>query len=357
MSSVNETPPEPDQARVIIVGAGPIGLELSVALRQHAIEHRVFDAGPIGQTMTWWAPGTRWFSSNERIAIAGVPLLTVDQAKATREEYLTYLRSVVAQFELPVSTFCPVVDIQRSGGRFTVTTRDSSGRRQRDADAVVLAIGGTDFPRRLDVPGQELPHVDGYLREPHRYAGRKVVIIGGRNSAVEAALRLHHVGARVTLCYRGDELPSDGIKYWLLPEITGLIGAGRIVGCFGRQVQRITEDGVVVLNHKTNQQEVLAADDVLSLIGYEQDKSLLRAAGVELLDDCQRPRFDPETMQTNVAGIYVAGTVVAGTQNSKYKIFLENCHDHVGKILRHLTGQSVTLQQAYVGQIESQPES
>ncbi|WP_153555973.1 NAD(P)-binding domain-containing protein [Roseimaritima sediminicola] len=364
--------------RVIIVGAGPIGLELAVALRRRRIPFEIVDAGAIGQTISWWAPQTRWFSSNERIAIAGVPLVTPDQAKATREQYLAYLRGVVAQFDIPVRTYQRVVDIQRresdgQGGpdgetRFRVITEGRGTRTALDCQNVVLACGGTDRPRRLGVPGEDLPHVDGYLREPHRYVGRRVLIVGGRNSAVEAALRLHHAGAEVSLSYRGATLPEDGIKYWLLPEIRGLCAAGRIRAYFGTRPAAIHGDHVVlepVKGHGSVGEsgaeaatQRVAVDDVLKLIGYEQDKRLFEMAGVELIEDSLRPQIDEQTMQSNAAGIYVAGTAVAGSQSSRYKIFLENCHEHVDRIVADLTGQTVRHQDArFAAEIAAQPES
>ncbi|QEF96214.1 Ferredoxin--NADP reductase [Stieleria maiorica] len=354
-----ESQPPARSTRVAIVGAGPIGLELAVALRRHDIDFEVFDAGSIGNTISWWAPQTRWFSSNERIAIAGVPLLTADQSKATREHYLTYLRGVATQFEIQVHTHCPVVNIARpSGGRFAVTTKPGGRPDVWSADAVVLAIGGTDFPKKLGIPGEDLPHVDGYLRETHRYFGRDVLIIGGRNSAIEAALRLHHAGANVSLSYRGGQLPEDHIKYWLLPEIKGLLAAGRIGDFVGTTPVQITPQNVQLQSIEDRTRVEVKADDVLSLIGYEQDKTLMRMAGVELTESMQRPTYDETTMETNVPGIYIAGTATAGTQSSKYKTFLENCHDHVDKIVAHLSGQQVdSAPQQYRQQILSQPES
>ena len=219
--------------RIAIVGAGPIGLETAVAFQRRGCEVIVLDAGSIGHTMSWWAPQTRWFSSNERISIAGVPLLTIDQSKATREEYLTYLRGIATQFSIPVRTLTPVSVVTRSGDQFVLAVHPNSGREEVFADVVVLAVGGTDFPRKLNIPGEDLPNVDGYLREPHRYFGRRVLIIGGRISAVEAALRLHHAGAKISLCYRQEALPEDGIKYWLRPEIKGLLSSGRIESYMG----------------------------------------------------------------------------------------------------------------------------
>lgn len=349
---------ETNHTQVAIVGGGPIGIELAVALKQHSIDAQIIEAGPIGHTISWWAPQTKWFSSNERISIAGVPLITVDGSKATREEYLTYLRSVVAQFELSVRTFERVTAIDRlpSGG-FTVTT--GLGVDSADAgitcEQVVLAIGGTDFPRVLGIPGDDLPHVDGYLREPHRYSGRRVMIVGGRNSAVEAALRLHHAGAHVEISYRQAELPTASIKYWLTPEILGLIDAGRIVAHFDTIPVSITRDHIKLQRGKDETTYDVPADDVLSLIGYQQEKSLFNAAGIELVETMQRPVHDPKTMRTNVDGIYVAGTAVAGTQNSKYKTFLENCHQHVDKIVADIVGDYAAIpKQIYASQIELQ---
>ncbi|MEM9646454.1 MAG: NAD(P)-binding domain-containing protein, partial [Planctomycetota bacterium] len=225
---------------VVIVGAGPVGLELAVALQKSGQPVRLIEAGSVGHTMTWWAPQTRWFSSNERIAIAGVPLVTPDQTKATREQYLAYLRAVATQFELPIQCRTRVSNVQRIDDGLIVTCESGGTTQSLAARAVVLAIGGTDHPRKLGIEGEDLPHVDGYLREPHQYFGRRVMIIGGRNSAVEAALRIHHAGGKVALCYRRDELPNQSIKYWLRPEINGLIDSGRIDAFLGAQPIAIT---------------------------------------------------------------------------------------------------------------------
>lgn len=347
----------PLHSEVAIVGGGPIGLELGVALQRAGMSFQILEAGTIGNTISWWAPQTRWFSSNERIAIANVPLLTIDQSKATREQYLNYLRGVVSQYQLPVRTFCKVQSIETHGNLFQLISNRRGQPVSFTAEKVVLAIGGTDFNRKLGIPGEDLPHVDGYLRETHRYHGRRVLIVGGRNSAVEAALRLHHVGAHVTLCHRGPSILEDGIKYWLLPEINGLIRTGRIEAYFNHQPECITEQNVQLKRHD-GERTTVDCDDVLTLIGYGQDKTLLKNAGVELIGETERPLFDPQTMQTNVPGIYVAGTAIAGTQTSHYKTFLENCHDHVDRIVADLTGGDYSESEPeFMKQIESLPES
>ncbi|MEM0925112.1 MAG: NAD(P)-binding domain-containing protein [Planctomycetota bacterium] len=342
---------------VVIVGAGPIGIELAVAFRREDIPFELLDAGCVGHTMSWWAPQTRWFSSNERIAIAGIPLLTVDQGKATREEYLTYLRSVLSQHRISVRTHSKVTEICRSRDGFELRYESSGVSHPMRASAVVLAIGGTDFPNRLQIPGDDLPHVDGYLRETHRYYGRRVLVIGGRNSAVEAALRLHHAGATVALSYRGERLPEKSIKYWLWPEINGLINAGRIKAYFSSRPVEITSTEVILQDDDGRRARV-ATDDVLALIGYAQDKSLFRSAGVTLSGPQEVPSFDPATMETDVPDLYVAGTAIAGTQSSKYRIFLENCHEHVDRIVAAVTGKRpASAEPAYQSQVAAQPES
>ena len=339
---------------VAVIGAGPIGLELAVTLKRRGIDYLHFDGRQIGHTISWFAPGTRFFSSNERIAIAGVPLQTVDGGKCTREQYLTYLRTVVQQFDLDVRTYEPVVGIDggTSSDPFTLTTKHPGGERRYHADKIVLATGGTDRPRRLDVPGEDLPHVNHYFDDPHKYFRKRVLVVGGKNSAVEAALRCHHAGAQVSLSYRRAKLPHKSIKYWLLPEINGLADSGRIQAYFSTVPAEITPthvrldpwsdpdaapDPTFSFAAAPPQPRTIPADFVLLLIGYRADMSLCRMAGVALAGPTETPIFDPHTMETNVPGVYVAGTAVAGTQD-KYRVFIENCHVHVDRIVAALTG-------------------
>ena len=327
-------------AQVAVIGAGPIGLELAIALKRAGISYLHFDARQVGYTISWFPPQTRFFSSNERIAIAGVPLQTADQNKATREEYLAYLRRVVVQFDLDVRTYEPVVGIVRRDGGFDLTTRPAGGDRTCRVGRVVLATGGTDHPRLLHVPGEDLPHVSHYFDDPHRYFRRRVLVVGGKNSAVEAALRCHHAGAHVSISYRRARLPDKSIKYWLLPEINGLISAGRITAHFDTLVERITPTQVALAPSPwagDRPAVTVDADFVLLLTGYVQDTRLFELAGLDLDGDCRAPRHDPGTMETTVPGVYVAGTAVGGTQE-KYTVFIENCHVHVDRIVAALTG-------------------
>ena len=332
------------RANVILIGAGPIGLELAVAFKRAGIDYVHLDAKQIGYTISWFAPQTKFFSSNERIAIAGVPLATPDQTKATREQYLTYLRSIVQEFDLKINTYEPVMNIEKLADEFVVTTQPATGHRTYRASKIVLATGGTDHPRRLNIPGEDLPHVSHYFKDPHDYFDKKLLVVGGKNSAVEAILRSHHAGAHVSLSYRKDMLPAESIKYWLMPEMTGLIKEGKLTTHFKTVPIEITPSKVN-LRRDTGETFDVEADFVLLLIGYEQDKTLFRIAGVQLVGENEAPAHDDRTMETNVPGIYVAGTAAGGTQR-RFRVFIENCHVHVDRIVAALTGAAVPPPQA-----------
>jgi thioredoxin reductase (NADPH) len=323
-------------ADIAIVGAGPIGIELAVALKKEGINYLHFDARQVGFTISWFAPQTRFFSSNERIAIASVPLFTPDQTKCTREQYLAYLRTIVQEFDLHINTYEPVTTIRSGAEGFTLTTRRGAESREFIARKIVLATGGTERPRTLNVPGCDLPHVSHYFQDPHTYFRQRLLIVGGRNSAVEAALRSHHAGAHVAISYRRPAFDAASIKYWLWPEMNGLIGSGKLDAHLNSTVKEIRARDVVL--QENGRDVIVPADFVLLLIGYEADMSLCKMAGVELRDGGQVPAFNPATMETNVPGLYVAGTAVAGTQG-KYSVFIENCHVHTQRIMASLLGR------------------
>lgn len=350
-----------DETDVVVVGAGPIGLELAAGLKSAGVDYQQIEAGAIGSTIGWWGPGTRFFSSPERISIAGVPLVTPNEDKASREEYLAYLRQVVGVHGLDVATYRRVVGAARGGDGFALTVaasahgvggpaeqaRRASGggwsgvSRVVRAQRVVLAIGDMQVPRMLGIPGEDEAWVSHFLGETHGYFGRRVVIVGGKNSAVEAAIRLYRAGARVTLSYRGDELDATRIKYWLLPEIRWLIEHGRI-GWEPLTVPVAIRAGRVELrptgSDAARDTRTIEADHVLLLTGYEQDPALFEMLGVELVGPERRPCLDRSRMETSVAGVFVCGTAVAGSQ-PKARVFIENSHGHVGRIVAALTGR------------------
>ncbi len=194
-----------------VIGAGPIGLEMAAGLKSAGLSFVQIERGVLGETIFHYPPNTRFFSSPERIAIAGVPLITLDQSKATREEYLAYLRAVVTQLGL-APRLCENLDAvekQQEGFLLRTSHTLSGAKSEYRARNLILATGDMHRPRLIGAPGEDLPHVSHFLADPHIYFQQRVLIVGGRNSAAEAAIRLYRAGARVTLSCRNAELPES----------------------------------------------------------------------------------------------------------------------------------------------------
>jgi thioredoxin reductase (NADPH) len=351
---------------VAIIGAGPIGLELAACLKHAGVDYIHFDAQQIGYTLTWWPRNTSFFSTTERLAIAGVPIQNNHQQRITGEEYLSYLRAVVEQFDLQINSYEPVIAIERwedsategtdnteknrinsfsvpsVANPFVITTRPLAGQRHYHSRRVVLAVGDMHWPNRLGIPGEDLPHVAHYFRDPHDYFRRRLLIVGGKNSAAEAALRCWRAGARVTVSYRRARFDQQRVKHWLLPDIEAQIEAGTIGFLPETTPVEITPTHVLLRPTPDGQLNggapiIHETDFVLLNTGFRGDQSLLELAGVELRGENRVPVFDSATMETNVPGIYLAGTVAAGIQQ-RYSLFIENCHEHAGKIVQAITG-------------------
>ena len=332
--------------RVAIVGAGPIGLELAVAFKQAGIDYVQFDGSQIGSTIAWYPIEMLFHSSAERLALAGVPIQVPNQQKPTREEYLAYLRALVQQFGLSVRTYERVEQARRlpSDG-FELRTRAIDGDHTYRVEAVVLAIGAFHTPRFLGIPGEDQPSVHHYFRDPHTYFGKRLLVIGGRNSAVEAAVRCQRAGAEVTLSYRRDDFDPKIVKFWLLPEIRSMIRDDRVR--FLPNTVPVEIRGQSVLLSASGggapQSIEVAADFVLMMTGYCQTTTLFDMLGVELQGIAREPVHDPETMETNVPGVFLAGTAVAGTPPRKISVIVETCHVHVPRIVGALQGRRVAL--------------
>ena len=327
-----------------LVGAGPIGLEMAVALKRAGLDYAHLERGQIGETISRFPLEMRWFSSNDRIALAGLPLNTTDQSKATREEYLAYLRQLVQHFGLMIRTHEEVTSIRKLPSHYLLTSETSGGTRETRARKLILSVGGTHSPRRLDIPGEDRPHVHHSFVEPHRYFGKRLLVVGGKNSACEAALRCWHAGARVSLSYRGERFAERQIKYWLQPELEGRMSRGEIVSHLGTVPVRIAP-GVTTLRRGDGSEYRVDADFVLVLIGFSADQRLFDALGVELVGDARTPAIDLATMRCGgdaMPGLYAIGTAVAGEQRS-FAIFLENCHVHVERVMAHLMGDAPPL--------------
>ena len=322
---------------VLIVGAGPIGLETAACIRREGGSTLNIDSGALGAQIMRFPPEIRFFSSSDRIAIAGVPLQTIAQEKASREEYLAYLRSAVLQLELDVRTFESLVAVEGGKGNFTCRTETGSGiRRTIHAKSIVLAVGGTAWSRQLGVPGEDLPHVHREVGEPHRYFQRKVLIVGGKNSAAESAIRIWRLNGEVTMCVREQGI-YPGIKYWIRPELESALRNGCIRGEFATKVVEIRPDSVL-LERECGEQFEVEVDDVLLQLGYEADSSCFRMLGCEVDEEQGRVLHGESTMETTVPGVFVAGTAVSGTQ-ARYQSYIENCHIHAERIAACLAGK------------------
>ncbi|MCH2138414.1 MAG: NAD(P)-binding domain-containing protein [Phycisphaerales bacterium] len=324
----------------LVIGAGPIGLEVAATLQQAGQVVSVVDAGCVGNTIARQFPShTRFFSSPERLEIAGQHLAPLHEEKPTGEAYLAYLRSVICTLGLDVHTFHRVTDSAHNEEGWHVTTRTPSGMdRIWHAAAVVLATGGTQRHRTLNVPGEDLPHVHRTLGDPHRFFQRRVLVVGGRNSAAESALRLWRASGHVTLSYRGPEV-HDRVKYWIRPELCALIDEGLINGQMNTIVERIEPDAVTLRHLHHDSITTIPVDDVLLQLGFEQDSSLLRQFGVTVDDATQQPSFDEHTMRTDGPDVYVAGTASAGTQG-RFTVYIETSHVHADRICAAITGTS-----------------
>jgi thioredoxin reductase (NADPH) len=332
---------------LIIVGAGPSGLSAAIAAKQHDLDYQVIEQGVLVNSIYRFPPQMVFFTTPELLEIGGLPFVSPYE-KPTRAEALRYYRKVVDTFDLQISFDEKVLSLAREtpdardapaeGPIFEIETRTTLGvRRVRLARHVALAIGYYDHPVRLGVPGEDLPHVHHYYAEPHPHYRQRVVIVGGGNSAAESALELHRAGAHVTLVHRWPELKST-IKYWVKPDIENRIKEGSIAARFNTCVTEIRPTSVVVTpaavasgeQEGGAREEEIAADAVYLLTGYHPDYALLTNAGVTL-DDRGVPAHDPETFETNVPGLFVAGGTIAGRDTAP--IFIENGRFHGEKIV------------------------
>jgi len=329
---------------VIIIGAGPIGIELALALKEAGVDYLHLDAKQVGYTMTWWPRNTNFFSTPERVAICGIPLQSTHQGRTTGEEYQVYLRSIVETFNLPINTYEKVVELTHHEMGFHLRTETLTGNKSYTCRQVVLAKGDMDSPNLLNIPGEDLSHVSHYFIDPHAYFRKKLLIVGGKNSAVEAALRCWRAGAEVAISYRRAEF-SDRVKEWILPDLKAQIEIGNIK-FYPETTPLEIKPGQVSLGPTKDAESIPGdiitheADFVLLCTGFVADMTLFEKLGVNLLGESRIPEYNSETMETNVPGLYLAGTVAAGERQKKYRLFIENSHDHVRKIVTKITGSS-----------------
>jgi thioredoxin reductase (NADPH) len=320
---------------IICIGAGPTGLACAIEARRAGMRPLVIDKGSLCNSIYHYPVNMVFFTTPELLEIGDLPLVTPLE-KPTRVEALKYYRKAAEFYKLELRLFERVLRVEGSDGRFTViTVTDKDEQRKYTARKIVVATGYYDLPNLLNVPGENLPHVSHYYTEPHAYWNENVVVIGGRNSAAEAALDLFRNGAKVTLVHRDAHLGTT-IKYWVRPDIENRIKAGQVQGLFSTRVKRITEDDVIV--EDADGERRLPARQVFALTGYHPDFSFIESLGVRLDRETRKPELDPRTLESNISGIYLAGVVIGGRHTSE--IFIENGRFHGKVIIDAIHGSS-----------------
>jgi thioredoxin reductase (NADPH) len=322
---------------LLIIGAGPAGLAVAIAAAEAELDYLIVEKGVLVNSVFNFPPGMTFFTTPDLLEIGKLPFVTPYE-KPTRHEALRYYRRVVDAYRLQIAFGEEVLAVQREEvegkSLFVVDTRTGHGvRRRLHARAVVFAIGYYDHPNRLGIPGEDLPHVAHYYGDPHAHYRQRVLVVGGKNSAAIASLELYRAGAQVTLVHRGDTL-SDRIKYWIRPDIDNRIKEGSVVAHFRSRLVEIRPESAIV-EVSTGERLEVETDAVLLLTGYHPDFDLLQRAGVAL-GERREPLFDPETMETSVPGLFVAGGLVGGLDTGA--IFIENGRFHGEKIVRMVTG-------------------
>lgn len=316
-----------------VIGAGPCGLAVGVAAKRTRLMCSLFDKGPVAASLMRYPLYMTFFSTADKLEI-GVPFVTAGD-KPTRREALAYYRKVAEHFELDVRQYHTVRRVTATADGFELVAEHPGAAVPEKIRSrhVVFATGYFESPNLLGVPGEQLPHVSHFFGEAHPYWQQRVVVVGGGNSAVEAALELCRVGASVTMVHFLADF-DRGVKPWVLPDIANRVKEGRVAVRWCSRVVEITRSHVIVGRDPDGEREILPADFVLALTGYSADLSLLRSVGVAVDEASGVPKHSPETMETNAPGVYIAGVLASGFDANK--IFIENGREHGGRICGHI---------------------
>jgi thioredoxin reductase (NADPH) len=318
---------------IICIGAGPTGLACAIEAKRSGMNPLVIDKGCLCNSIFHYPVNMVFFTTPELLEIGDLPLVSAAE-KPVRTEALKYYRKAAEHFQLELRLFERVLRVDGHDGNFTVLTQTEKGTEQRyTGKKISVATGYYDLPNIMSIPGEDLPHVSHYYTEPYEFWNQDVVVVGGKNSAAEAALDLYRNGARVTLVHRKAELGST-IKYWVRPDIENRVKAGQVKALFETKVKEITRDEVVVQNGAGEKR--LPAKKVFALTGYHPDFAFIESLGVRLDPDTRKPTLDPNTLESNVPGIHLAGVVIGGRHTSE--IFIENGRFHGKQIIESLKG-------------------
>ena len=313
-----------EKLELLIVGGGPIGIACGLEAQKHGISYAIIEKGAIVNSLFNYPVNMQFFSSSERLEIDEIPFIS-KEAKPKRSEALEYYRRIVTSNKLNLRLFEKVEEIVRRDEGFSIKT----DKQHYQSRQVIIATGFYDLPNLLGVPGEELPKVSHYYKDPHFYARQKLAVIGASNSAVDAALECWRKGAEVTMVVRGPEI-GHRVKYWVRPDIINRIEEGSIRAFYNSEVLEIRENELLL--RTPDGEQSISNDFVLALTGYQPNFEFLEAAGIRLSEDEKRlPEYDPRTMETNVKGLYLAGVICGGMETHKW--FIENSRDHAQLII------------------------
>ncbi len=315
--------PDSDSYDVIVVGAGPTGLACGIEAQRRGLNTVLIDKGCVVNSIYHYPTNLVFFTTPELLEIGDIPMTSLNE-KPNRTEALKYYRRVADHYGVNIHQYERVERIEGHDLAFRVLTSDRYGCPQCYlAHKVILATGYYDVPNLMGIPGEDLEKVLHYYKEPHPFYDHDVLVIGAKNSAALAALELHWTGARVTLVHRGSGI-SDRVKYWIKPNIENRVKSGEITGYFRSTVKEI-RPASVLLSTPEGEKE-LKNDFVFALTGYSPDLKFLNSVGITLEPETLRPRTDPQTLESERAGIYLAGVIVAGMHTNE--IFIENGRFH-----------------------------
>ncbi|MFC4874058.1 YpdA family putative bacillithiol disulfide reductase [Negadavirga shengliensis] len=312
---------------VLIVGAGPIGLACGIEAKKHNLSYLIIEKGVLTNSIYNYPVNMTFFSTSEKLEMGGIPFMSIAN-KPTRPEALEYYRRIAKHYQLKINLYEEVLNLEKTEGGFVVKTSKES----YETEKLVLATGFYDLPNEMNVPGEHLPKVTHYYKEPWPYIGQKIIVVGGGNSAVDVALETWRKGAEVTMVVMKPQIDQT-VKYWVLPDIENRIKEGSIKGYFNSTIKEIKEKEVIL---DTPDGEVTLENDfVLAMTGYKPNFTLLDQLGVELsLDEKRQPCFDDASQESNVPGLYLAGVVCGGLNTREF--FIENTIVHARSIVEDI---------------------
>lgn len=314
---------------ILIIGGGPIGIACGLKAQKAGLSFVIVEKGCLVNSLYNYPATMTFFSTSEKLEIGGIPFVTISN-KPTRAEALEYYRRVATSNNLPINLFEEVTAVERTKNSYTVTTTKATYQ----AKHVIISTGFYDVAVNLDIPGEDLPKVKHYYKDPHFFAMQKVVVVGSSNSAIDVALETYRKGADVTLVVRGDEI-SHRVKYWVRPDIINRIKEGGIKAYFNSNLQAIRETEVDI---QTPEGLITIPNDfVMAMTGYKPNFDQLKKWGLILSDDKFIPQYNPDTMETNLPGLYLAGVVCGGLDTHLW--FIENSRIHADMIVDDIVGK------------------